>query len=230
VDETTGTETTTETQTTEAPAADVVVETTDDSTILGGETATEGTETTEGEAAAETAVEGPPEKYELAASEGATLDPETLAEAEPVFRELGLSNDGAQKLIPLAERFAERIAAQSSQAANQVILNEVVAQRKEWAAEARNDPEIGGNNWSQTEELSAKALDALGYPKGSPFRSFLTDSGLGNHPEMIRAFRKVGELVGEDNDFVRGDAAASIKSDRLSALYPNDVPKSEGAS
>lgn len=223
--EVTGTEATV-TETTEATAVDTAVEaaadTSLDTTALGGEIA--GAETTE---TAEAAVEGPPEKYEFTASEGLTLDAETLAEAEPVFRELGLTNEAAQKLMPLAEKFAERIASQTTDAANAQILSEVTAQRKTWLDEAKADATIGGENWGQSMELSAKALDGLGYPKGSAFRNFLTESGLGNHPEMVRAFRTIGERISEDG-FVRGDAAAAIKPSREAILYPDDVRK-EGA-
>lgn len=201
----------------------------DEGTVLGGDSkGEEGSEAgaEEGEGGDEAAAsEGPPEAYELTPPDGMDLDAETLAEADPIFRELGLSNDAAQKLIPVAGKFAERIATQTREASEQAMITEVVAQRKAWAKEARDDAEIGGANWDETVELSAKALDALGYPKGSPFRNFLTDTGLGNHPEMIRAMRTVGELTGEDGDFVRGDTGALVKPDRLSALYPNDVPK-----
>lgn len=195
----------------------------DDGTILGGDPQDPPADPDP----ADPAPESPPEKYELTAPEGMTLDEETLAEADPIFRELGLTNEKAQTLIPVAAKFAERIAEQTRQQQDQVIVNEVVAQRKAWAAEARADAEIGGGNWDQTQELAAKALDALGYPKGSTFRSFLTDSGLGNHPEMIRAMRKIGELVGEDNDFVRADAAVQVKPSREAVLYPNDVPANQ---
>lgn len=168
-----------------------------------------------------------PERYELTAPEGLTLDVDTLAEADPVFRELGLDNARAQKLVPVAARFGERIATQAAEAANRAILSEVVEQRKSWATEARGDPEIGGNNWNETLTLSAKALDALGYPKGSSFRNFLTDSGLANHPEMIRAMRRIGALVAEDSDFVRHDAGAPIRPPREAVLYPNDIKGAE---
>jgi hypothetical protein len=203
----------------------------DEGTVLGGdaegsESEAEGSKEGEGDSEAD-APEGPPEAYELTPPEGMTLDAETLAEADPVFRELGLNNDQANQLVPLAAKFGERIAAQAAEATNQTILNEVTAQRKAWVTEAKADPEIGGANWDASVDLSAKALDALGMPKGSPFRTFLSESGLGNHPEMIRAFSKVGALVSEDGDFVRGDSGAAVKPNRLAALYPNDVPKAE---
>lgn len=206
------TEATTAEATTEAVAA---VEATDqsDTSILGGETETKEA----GEEAKEAAVEGAPETYDLTAPEGFTLDADSLELAAPVFKELNLNNEQANKLMPVAAKFAERIQQQGQQA----IMTEVQAQRKAWAEEAQSDPEMGGDKWDETLSLSAKALDALGYPKGSPFRSFLTDSGLGNHPEMIRAMRKIGKAVGEDMDFVRADAGAQHKLSREEILYPS---------
>lgn len=221
----TQTETTTETPQTDAGASGgaQTEQTPEETTILGdagGEGGGEGGQA-EGEKSGEGATEAVPENYDLTAPEGFALDAESVALATPVFKELGLNNEQANKLMPVAAQFAERIQQQGQQA----ILAEVQAQRKAWAEEAQNDPEIGGARFKETTELAAKALDAMGYPKGSPFRSFLTDSGLGNHPEMIRLFRKIGEKVSEDTDFVRADAGAQIKPPREAVLYPNDVPK-----
>lgn len=160
--------------------------------------------------------EGPPEAYELTAPEGITLDAEAIELATPVFKDLGLNNEQANKLMPVAADFAKRIQGKSQQA----VMSEVMAQRAAWADEAQNDPEIGGAKFKETMALSAKALDTLGYPKGSPFRNFLTDSGLGNHPEMIRAMRRIGEAVGEDNNFVRADAGAQTRKSDAEVFYP----------
>jgi hypothetical protein len=168
-----------------------------------------------------------PEAYELTPPEGfEKLDDETVQLATPVFKDLGLSNEQANKLMPVAGKFAQRIQQQH----NQAILDEVTAQRTAWAKEAQEDAEIGGAKFDETKHLAAKGLDALGYPKGSPFRSFLTDSGLSNHPEMIRAMRKIGELVGEDNDFIRPNAGAPVsRKSREEILYPDDVQKDVNA-
>ena len=207
-----------------APAAETVAETpaaetpAEDTTLLGDVEAD-----TAAEAPADAAADGPPEAYELTAPEGITLDAEAIDLATPVFKDLGLNNEQANKLMPVAADFAKRIQEKSQQA----VMSEVMAQRAAWADEAQNDPEIGGAKFSETMALSAKALDTLGYPKGSPFRNFLTDSGLGNHPEMIRAMRRIGEAVGEDNNFVRADEAAPIESNPARIMYPNNPPKGD---
>lgn len=149
-----------------------------------------------------------PETYELTAPEGFDkLDPEAIAIATPVFKELGLSTEQAQKLMPVAGEFAKRIVAER----DQQLMGSITEQRKSWLEEAKADKEIGGQNWNASLGLAAKALDQLGFPKGSPFRNILDESGLGNHPEAIRAFARVGKAIGEDTDLVRGSQNAGVK-------------------
>jgi hypothetical protein len=195
-----------------APPADPV----GDGTVLGGEPPA----ADPADPAAPPEPEGAPEAYDLKAPEGSTLDTDALAIAEPVLRDLGLTNEQAQKLTDayaqIVPKVAERM--QSEQA------TQITAQRKAWADEAKADPEIGGANWKASITASAKALDRLGAPAGSPFRELLNVTGLGNHPEMIRMFSKVGAAIGEDSDFVRGEAAPTEKN-AARILYPNDKPK-----
>jgi hypothetical protein len=151
-----------------------------------------------------------PETYELAVPEGfEKLDEESVAAATPVFKELGLSNEQANKLVPVAADFAKRIVAQR----DQQLLGTILDQRKGWLEEAKKDPEIGGSNWDASLGSAAKALDALGFPKRSPLRTALNDSGFGNHPELIRFMAKVGKAIGEDTDLVRGQGGKDKKTD-----------------
>ncbi|QNQ08319.1 hypothetical protein [Sphingomonas alpina] len=167
------------------------------------------------------AASGIPHSYQLTAPEGITLDPVAIEAATPVFRELGLSNEAANKLMPVAADFARGI----TDRLNQQIVSEVQASRKAWLDSARADPEIGGPHWSRTIATAASALDALGFTRGSPFRMLLDESGLGNHPEMIRAFHKVGKAIGEDSNFTRGQSASSTRKGPAETLYPDDTPK-----
>jgi hypothetical protein len=193
-----------------------------ETSVLGGDVTDEGKP--EDETAEEAAPAGPPEKYELALKDAdgndITLDAEAVQAAEPVFRELNLTNEQAQKLMPVAKDFAER----TQQATLAQIIEAGANQKKDWLDAFKADPEIGGAKADETTHLAAKGLDALGFPEGSAFRKALTETGFGNHPDMIRAFRKVGEMVGEDG-FERASTSATDKPDRLSALYPDDVPK-----
>lgn len=170
--------------------------------------------------------EGAPEAYDLSV-EGVELDPEMVAEAEPILRELNLSNDAAKKFVPIAAKMMDR--------AVEATVNDIVAkgnaQRKEWLDSAKAAEDIGGAKWDATMHMAAKGLDALGFVKADkdknveahPFRLALEQTGFGNHPDMIRMAAKLGELVSEDGDFVRADASSpAAKDDVAKRLYPND--------
>lgn len=156
-----------------------------------------------------------PESYELTAPDGLTLVKDDIDAATPVFKELGLSNEQANKLMPVAAQFAQRIADRI--ASEQ--LSQVAEWRRERLDEAKSDPEVGGAKWDESIALSAKALDQFGAPKGSPFRTALDESGWGNHVEFVRMFAKIGRAIGEDG-FARADATATKRSD-AELFYPD---------
>lgn len=155
---------------------------------------------------------GPPETYEIKPPEGMELDGDALALAEPVFRDLGLTNDQAQKLT---DAYVQ-ISAQAGTRAVEAQQTEIATQRKAWLDEAKADPEIGGAQWDASLETAGKALDRLGAPAGSQFRELLNATGLGNHPDMVRMFVKIGKSVGEDADFVpaRTDTGAKTREEK----------------
>lgn len=170
--------------------------------------------------------EGAPEAYDLT-TEGVEIDAESLAEAEPVLRELGLTNDQAKKFVPVAAKLMDR----AVDATVTDIVAKGNAQRKAWLDSAKAAEDIGGAKWDATMHMAAKGLDALGFVKADkannveahPFRLALEATGFGNHPDMIRMCARLGELVSEDGDFVRADASApAAKADVAKRLYPND--------
>jgi hypothetical protein len=209
----------------------------DDATVLGSADAGDGAGDKSGDGAGDSAAatgdgkdddskdgaNGLPEKYDInltvkdaeGKDQKVELDPALIDEATPVFKELGLGNEQANKIVALVPQVQARMAQQQQ--------DEFAAVKADWAKSAEQDPEIGGKNWKQSQQFAARALDAFGAEKGSDFRALLDDTGLGNHPEMIRMFRKIGEAVGEDGLFARGDAKPAKKS-REEELYPEDVP------
>lgn len=172
--------------------------------------------TGEGDDAAADDAPAVPEKYELAL-EGVEIDAAMLEEATPILQELKLSNDQANTLLPVAAK----LVTQAQEKTLQALVDAGAAQRKDWFDAFVADPDIGGAKREETEHLAAKGLDALGYAKGHPFRVALTESGFGNHPDMIRAFRALGEMTGEDGSFVRSNDGVK-EGDALTELYPNN--------
>ena len=148
---------------------------------------------------------GAPEKYELALPEGMTLDEATFAAAEPVLRELGLNNEQATKL---ASVIAEVRASEAEAFVQQV---------QEWGKATQADPEIGGRALEATLTEGRKALAKHGSPE---LRALLDSTGLGNHPEVVRFFARVGKTIPTEDSVVTGERSGGTKS-MAERLYGN---------
>lgn len=146
-----------------------------------------------------------PEKYEFKAPEGVEqLDAQALAVFEPIAKELGLSQEQAQKLVDIYPQIQQQ---QAEAWSNQVA---------DWGEQAKADKEIGGDKLTASVGQAQKALDQFGTPA---LREYLHNSGLGNHPELVRIFAKVGKAMAED-DFVMGGQGQSSGNDLINAFYP----------
>jgi hypothetical protein len=175
----------------------------------------------EGKGASADAAAGPPDKYELTPPDGfENIDSEVLAEAEPTLKELNLSNEQAQKLVPIAAQLVKK----TMDRAEQAITERAVAQRKEWSDAFENDPAIGGANKAQTVALAAKAFDHYGIKPDTGVRQFLNESGLGNHPDLIRLLAGVGRDL-EEGSFEKGDTATTPKAPEAKVYGPEFQPK-----
>tara|TARA_R110001599_G_scaffold171353_1_gene362431 strand:+ start:444440 stop:445129 length:690 start_codon:yes stop_codon:yes gene_type:complete len=147
--------------------------------------------------------EGVPEKYEFTAPEGVELDPEATAEFEPIARELGLTNAQAQKLVDLQAGLVRK---QSEAWDTQV---------KNWVTEIKADKEIGGENIKETITLSQKAMTVFGTPE---LKAALDSTKMGNHPELVRAFVKIGKAMADDT-FLSADKLAGEKKSAADRMY-----------
>ncbi len=183
-----------------------------DATVLGGEGAgQEGASdaSKEGEGTSEGATpEGAPEKYELTAPEGMDFDTAAFEAAEPVLRELGLTNEAAQKLVSV---YAEKIAPQFTERATAAINQRAADTRREWSEAFEADPELGGANKERTVADAARAFDHYGIKKDEGIRKLLNESGLGNHPDMIRFVARVGRDL-DEGSFERGNVVPQPKA------------------
>jgi hypothetical protein len=161
-----------------------------------------------------------PDKYEFKAPEGVTFDGAIIDEFSTVAKELGLPQDAAQKVI---DKLAPTIAKQNAQA----ISAAMESANAVWVQATQTDKDIGGDKLNENLAVARKALDRFGTPelrkllgafdaKGNP-----TGTGLGNHPEIIRAFVKAGRAISEDK-FVPGTTQPTKGEKNLAkSLYPN---------
>ncbi|HCC6168429.1 TPA: peptidase [Citrobacter amalonaticus] len=131
--------------------------------------------------------EGAPEKYEFQAAEGVELDTEALKEFEPVAREMNLTNEQAQKLVDVYPKILAGVQQRQVEAWQQTT--------EQWAADVKADKEIGGDKLPSNLSAAQRALDQFGTPE---LKTYLNDTGLGNHPDLVKAFVKIGKAMSED--------------------------------
>lgn len=156
---------------------------------------------------------GAPEKYEFKAPEGKNFDNEVIASFSEIAKELNLTQESAQKMLDkVGSKMLERQQAH------------LAAISQEWADSSQADKEFGGEKIASNLAIAKKALDAFGTPE---LRSLLNESGLGNHPELIRFFYRAGKSISEDQYVVTGGNTASNKpsvrdfATAAAALYSN---------
>jgi hypothetical protein len=146
-----------------------------------------------------------PEAYDLKMPEGVELDQAAATEFTAIAKELKLDQAAAQKLADVGAKMAQR----------QVEAHAKLVES--WAEQVKTDNEIGGDKLAENLGVARKALEAFGTPE---LRDVLNATGLGNHPEVIRAFYKVGKAISEDR-FVGGAPKGGTADDPAKKLFPN---------
>jgi hypothetical protein len=164
--------------------------------------------------------EGVPEKYTFTVPEGMEMSEEVQAKTGEVFKELGLTQAQADRLVAF---HAEQTAAQAK-APYEAYLD----MRKGWRDEVAADPEIG-KQLPVVKQTIAKALDGLGQPElVKAFKESMDLTGAGDHPAFIKAFYYLAQKATEGKH-VSGTgptgpgtkAPGSAPRNAAQALYPN---------
>lgn len=160
-----------------------------------------------GEKQANDVKEGAPEEYaEFTAPEGTELGETVMAEFKAAAKELNLSQDAAQamldKVMPSMRSSYE---------------TQIETAKTTWAEASTADSEFGGEQLNQNVATAKRALDTYG---SDNLRGLLNETGLGNHPEVIRMLWKVGQTLNEDG-VVPGVPARGAEMDTAKRLFPN---------
>ena len=129
-----------------------------------------------------------PEEYAFTVPDGGQLDTELMAKVVPVFKDLGLTQAKANQLTDL---FSKEIIPSILRRQEDAWKIEVTS----WAEATKKDPEIGGTKFDTTIEKAARALNTI----NPALKETLDKYGFGNHPEMIRTFAKVADMMSEDS-------------------------------
>lgn len=154
-------------------------------------------------------------------AEGVKVDAALVGKVTPLFKEFGLKSEQAQKLADaFVKHQAEALAAQAK------ADDEAIAQvQKGYETALKADKELGGAHFNASIAAGQKALAKYGSPE---LTGFLDRTGLGNHPEIVRFFAKVGKAMGEDSTRNATGGASETPDPRAVLLerYPTMKPKS----
>lgn len=154
--------------------------------------------------------EGAPEKYEeFEVPEGYVMKDESLTQFQEYARERNLSQEQAQELINFHAENVQAIFKDQADAWEQT--------RNDWIQSAKADKEFGGMQFNENMKHVAAAVKQFGTPE---LKNVLNESGLGDNPELVRFFYRVGKLVGE-GEFHTGTGGGSGDRDPANTLYPN---------
>lgn len=138
--------------------------------------------------------------------EGVAFDEQGATEFKAMVKELKLQPDAAKKLADLA---ASRARAQHE--AHAALI-------ESWSEAVKTDKEIGGEKLTENLAVAKRAVDTFG---SQALKDLLNQTGLGNHPEVVKAFYKAGKAISEDG-FVRGaPKAPTTESDLAKSLFPS---------
>jgi hypothetical protein len=136
--------------------------------------------------------DGAPESYEaFTLPDGYQVDEAQLEKVQAVFKEAGLTQAAAQKLIDLNIEQANAAAAAEKQ--------EFANVRRAWVDSMRADPEIGGKDWDGNVRKVQELVGRVAGDGADEMRQFLNETGYGDHPALFRFMLKIANGMSEDS-------------------------------
>lgn len=152
--------------------------------------------------------EGAPESYQFELPEGYELNPEVTEEFTAYAKELNLPQDKAQAAVGMGVKLIESYQAKQAEAMAQ--------QQTEWRNAVMADKEIGGPALAENLGYAAKVLDTF----APDLRGVLDETGLGNHPALVKAFIKIGKAISEDRLVGGAQQVTGAARDPAATLFP----------
>ena len=125
-----------------------------------------------------------PTEYAFPKTEGIERDPKFVEWAQNTFHKIGLSKEMGEQVAAHYDAFALEMAN----------ANKVVVEKAKTEAETKLKAELGAN-YPAAVELTKRFLTKHAKPEEM---AFLDESGMGNHPAMIRMVVAFAKLTGED--------------------------------
>lgn len=155
--------------------------------------------------------QGAPDEYaEFTAPEGWEMNSAAVESFTPVAKDLNLTQEQAQKLVDFHTGQIKALMDEQVQ--------QLVDARKEWVESIKKDEEIGGAAMDRNVAVAVRALNKFATKE---FRKALEETGLGDHPEMVRVFFRIGTAMAEATTDGGDKEPPAVKKSHAQTLYPN---------
>ena len=152
----------------------------------------------------------PGEYKEFTIPDGMELDKGAMEAFTPIAKELGLTQDQAQKLVDVySNANADAVATMGSQ---------IDALHQTWIQEVKDDPDLGGAKFDETVATARTFINGYGDQK---LTDVLNETGLGNHPAVVKLFYKLGRSMSEDNVNIGAIRGQEGEKSRAHKMFPN---------
>jgi hypothetical protein len=164
---------------------------------------------TKADGQADAITDGAPTEYQITLPDGITVDPNLMESFTGQMRELDATQEQAQKLADLQ--------LQNIQQVSEMQLKAWETVQTTWREAAESDEEYGKGKYDENLVIARSAVRQIG---GTALSTALEETGMGNHPEFIRFFWRVGNAIREDQlDF----GSANIDGGKTLAerMFPN---------
>lgn len=148
-----------------------------------------------------------PDSYAFEMPEGVELDKAAAEEFTAIAKELKLDQATAQKVADVGAKMVQR----QAEARTKLV--------EQWTNDTKADKEIGGEKLAENLAVARQAIETFGSPA---LKDLLNSSGLGSHPEVVKAFYKAGKAISQDG-FVPGGRKPGADN-VASTLFPNMNP------
>jgi len=159
---------------------------------------------------------GAPESYDLKVPEKSLLSEAHVESLKAYAKEKGYSNADAQSLLEREHNAAK--------ASIEGITQKAGLQSQEWLKEAKADKDIGGEKFQQTIDDANKGfLNA--FQGAEDLSRFMVDSGLGNHPKVLKFFSQLYREKMKSDTMVHPNGQQPPKRDPVRTMY--DHPTSQ---
>lgn len=160
--------------------------------------------------------QGAPESYaDFTLPDGVTLDAAVADEAKALAKDLGLSQEKAQKVADLLAKQSQAVAPAATEAFKATQQAQVQSIHDQWATETKADKEVGGEQLAENLAKARAAMEATTTPQ---LQELLKRTGLGNNVEVIRHFLRIAPAFSQDKH-VPGTSAPQEAKAKEAVLY-----------